>query len=927
MSKINKSRKFLATTATAALVASAIVPVASAANYTDADKIAPWATEAVDFLSEKEVIGGNPDGSFNPRGNITRGEAAKMFTAALELSEEGTEDFKDVFAKDWYYGPIVAVSNAGIVNGIGAGLFAPKANLTRAEAAKMIVEAYGLTGEADLSTFKDAKTVAGKWSEEYLSTAVANGVINGKDGKLAANDSITRQEFAVMFKRAIDVAEEVDYAAELANALTDLAKATKALEVEVKIETIAETKAAVATAKTAITKAQAALDAAVKAGEAKAKAITADEAAKAQATINAATELVVATEAKIAKVEEAAKELTVESIAATSATQVAIKFSKAVNKETLFANGIKGALATTHDTVSIKSLDDKAPGTFTGELSEDGKTLVLTTQHELEKRYDFTVKGLKSTDGKKLKEHKQMVTIEADTTAPTIVGTEQIATNKVKVKFSEPVKAHTAKLKYADGTNLTTGDTVNIAEGATYVIVDLAAAGIKVNTPITATFNGLKDKAGNLLSPNPSTVTITKLPLDGILPTVSEITQTGAKTFTIKFSKDLGAQPKVTVGTTVIAATSIEEIAENEYKVTTTTALKGIQKVVVSNIFDLSGQEGENVTKNVTFNEDITAPKATSVEKVTVDGVEYLELTFDKEVTEGTVNVTGTSHKNFISTSVTKNNVAVKYATKSNKKVVRAALKDFATEEGSVYTLDIESNTVTSLLSDIKVAKTSATFTRGKDLASNVTKLGAPSVVATTTKTTNDTVTVTFTGEVDGESATNIANYNVDGAEVQSATLAAVVNGKQTVTLKFKQDSLTFDGARNITVQNVKALGSSVTMDKFITTVNLNENVRPTVAKAELDGNDKINLTFSEKVTNVDAGEEKDFVLFIGGKESNLKVSAAVATAQTTLVLTISGGTISGADLTAGITIKPASTINIKDVNSNELNFTSIDVK
>ncbi|MEG0473076.1 MAG: S-layer homology domain-containing protein, partial [Solibacillus sp.] len=428
MTKINKSRKFFATTATAALVASAIVPVASAANYTDADKIAPWATEAVEFLSEKEVIGGNPDGSFNPRGNITRGEAAKMFTAALELSEEGTEDFKDVFEKDWYYGPIVAVSNAGIVNGKGAGLFAPKANLTRAEAAKMIVEAYGLTGEADLSSFSDAKTVSGKWSEEYLSTAVANGVINGKDGKLAANDSITRQEFAVMFKRAIDVAEEVDYAAELANALADLEKATKALEVEVKIETIAETKAAVATAKTAITTAQAALDAAVNAGTTtpetakvvKEQVITAEEAAKAQATITAATELVVATEAKIAKVEEAAKELTVESITATSATQVAIKFTKAVNKETLFANGIKGALATTHDTVSIKSLDGVDP-TFTGELSKDGKTLVLTTNVVLEKRYDFTVKGLKSTDGKKLKEHKQMVTIEADTTAPTIL--------------------------------------------------------------------------------------------------------------------------------------------------------------------------------------------------------------------------------------------------------------------------------------------------------------------------------------------------------------------------------------------------------------------------------------------------------------------------------------------------------------------------
>ncbi|MEK4424099.1 S-layer homology domain-containing protein [Solibacillus sp. FSL K6-1523] len=913
MSKINKSRKFFATAATAALVASAIVPVASAASYTDADKIAPWATEAVDLLSEQGVIGGNPDGSFNPRGNITRGEAAKMFTAALNLSTDGTEDFKDVFAKDWYYGPIVAVSNAGIVNGIGAGLFAPKANLTRAEAAKMIVLAYGLTGEADLSKFADAKNVSGKWYEEVLSTAVANGVINGKDGKLAPSDSITRQEFAVMFKRAIDVTEKVDYAAELANALTDLEKATKALDAEVKIETIEETKKAVATAKKAITVAQTALETAVKE-----EAITTETATKAQATITKATEAVKATEAKIAKVEEAAKELTVESITGMSATQVAIKFSKAVDKDSLFKDGIKGELAT-GDTVTIKPLDGNEPGKLKGELSEDGKTLVITTEKELEKRYDFTVKGLKSTDGKKLKEHKQTVKIEADTTAPTIVGTEQIATNKVKVKFSEPVQGHTGTLKYADGAKIAT---VEVADGATSVIVDLAAKDIKVNTPMTVTFNGLKDVAGNLLSPNPATVTVTKLPLDGILPTVSTITQTGANTFTVKFSKDLGAKPAVTV--TKSTVTNVKKVADNEYKVTTENALKGIQKVTVDNIKDLSGQKGDAVTKNVTFNEDITAPKATSVNTVTVDGIEYLELTFDKEVTEGKVKVSGSYNKNFISKDVEKT-VNVKYASKSNKKVVRIALKDFATEEGAAYTVEIKSETVKSLLADVKVADTKATFTRGKDNGSNVTKLGAPAVASVD----NKTVTVTFTGEVDGESATNIANYTVDGAEVQSATLAKFDKDtkKQVVTLKFKQDSIAFTGEHKVTVQNVKALGSTVTMDKFIDKVELNENVRPTVLKAELDGSQNIILTFSESVKGFD-DEKGDFALFIGGKKSPIAVTDQEEVAgsdRTKIVLTLDKE-ISSTDLSEGLTIKSASTINITDDLNYELNFTSIDI-
>ena len=59
MTKQNKGRKFFATTATAALVASAIVPVASAAEFQDAASISSWAKEAVQFLTDKGYIQGD----------------------------------------------------------------------------------------------------------------------------------------------------------------------------------------------------------------------------------------------------------------------------------------------------------------------------------------------------------------------------------------------------------------------------------------------------------------------------------------------------------------------------------------------------------------------------------------------------------------------------------------------------------------------------------------------------------------------------------------------------------------------------------------------------------------------------------------------------------------------------------------------------
>src|SRR5690606_99579 len=106
-------------------------------------------------------------------------------------------------------------------------------------------------------------------------------------------------------------------------------------------------------------------------------------------------------------------------------------------------------------------------------------------------------------------------------------------------------------------------------------------------------------------------------------------------------------------------------------------------------------------------------------------------------------------------------------------------------------------------------------------------------------------VNVAFTGAVDGASATNVANYKVDGAVVESVTLQPLSNGTQIAVLNLKEGSNTFTGVRNITVENVKALGSTKTMLPFTTNVvSLNENIAPTVTKAELTTTTNINLTF-----------------------------------------------------------------------------------
>lgn len=207
MAKQNKGRKFFAASATAALVASAIVPVASAAQLNDFNKISGYAKEAVQSLVDAGVIQGDANGNFNPLKTISRAEAATIFTNALELEAEGDVNFKDVKADAWYYDAIAATVENGIFEGVSATEFAPNKQLTRSEAAKILVDAFELEGEGDLSEFADASTVK-PWAKSYLEIAVANGVIKGSEanGKtnLNPNAPITRQDFAVVFSRTIE---------------------------------------------------------------------------------------------------------------------------------------------------------------------------------------------------------------------------------------------------------------------------------------------------------------------------------------------------------------------------------------------------------------------------------------------------------------------------------------------------------------------------------------------------------------------------------------------------------------------------------------------------------------------------------------------------------------------------------------------------
>lgn len=632
----------------------------------------------------------------------------------------------------------------------------------------------------------------------------------------------------------------------------------------------------------------------------------------------------------------------VTSVSAINATQFEIKFNKAVDAKSVFANGESGTLAT--GVLSFRSIDGLTDGTLTGELSADGKVLTVTSTQLLEKRYDVVVDKVTDLFGNTIEKFSQIISIDKDVTAPSIVGTERLTANQVKIKFSEPMaSAGSTTFKLADGTYITsiTGQGT-LVDGGKAVILDLSNASIPVNKDITATIIGAADKAGNLLTPNPATVTFQKGDKDGVPPTVTSVTQTGAKTFDIQFSEAIVGKPVVAIDNVVVNAADVVINSKDATKVTVTapSVLSGDKIVSISGAVDGSGEVQAATNRVVSFVKDEAAPHIVSTAVVAdkTDKAEYLEFTFDKNVdlTAATVDVTGGSYvKDHVTTTLNDSDITAKgldYKSADNHKVVRvklATLLGTKSVEGAKYSVNLAFSGVASE-ANVAITAGTATFTRGTDgTLANTDVVGVDTIAK---GADNDHVVVTFDKNVDAATATNSANYIVGGAVVESATLNS--SNLKVVTLKLAANSNTFSGVRNVTVQNVKAAGSTVAMTTTTKTVDLNENVVPTVT-AQLQADLKtIKLTFSENVYQV-ANTTKDFGLLVGADAYtwdddndattpvvDFVVDSGLGTTTASAVNTVNitlPTTVTAAQLSKGLSLKALDTLDIKDVAGNAL--------
>ena len=784
-------------------------------------------------------------------------------------------------------------------------------------------------------TFKLGETInilgtSGSWYK--VSYSGVTGYVSNQDVIIIDSDvsDIAAAKLAVA-NLETQTAKDLTVEANLIGAEAAVTSANTAVKaVDIAAETaILQTK--ITAAETKVIAARTAFEAKVEA--AAETAVAKAETSKLTADITAATAAVVAVKDTVkaaaftARISAINSLAVVSTVSAINATQVNITFSKAIDPASLFTDGVSGTFKAT---LTLTSLDSVNAGTLAGTLSTDGKTLTVTAGNALSKRYDVVVDNLLAKDGTSLVKYSDLVTIAADKTAPTIISTTKTSAGTFKVTFSEPLSAvGTISYKLADGTVINNGGNgvTNTLSADRKEITFVVGNDVAANKQVIATFIGTQDQAGNLLTPNPSIASFVKGDKDGIAPTVASITQTGALTFSVKFSEQVSSKPVVKIGGVAVATANIVQDATDltMYKVTVPSALDGVTNVAVETFVDLSGENGTDINKVVTFVKDIVAPKVVSsvVSVNTTDTKEYLVVTFDKDVTlaNPTIDATSGSYvKDFVTTTLADLDIAPQTATykdATNKKVIQVPLATLLTNKdvkGAVYTLNLAFAGITNGAS-VAASTASTTFTRSEDgIAANANVLGAPTVSADVNN--NNKVKVTFTGAVDGASASNAANYTVDGAIIESVSLQPLSGGTQIAVLNLKAGSNGFTGIRNISVANVKALGSSKVMVPYsVNTVSLNENVAPVVTSAKLTATNKITLTFSEAITDSVAN---DFEVLFGGVSLATPETVSVgAVATTTKTITIPD--VTAAQLSAGISLKGLTTLDVVDAAGNKL--------
>lgn len=168
-------------------------------------KVGQWFYDSVIYATDKGWISGIGNNKFAPNDSMRRGDFCIMMARIDGANLDGyhVTRFKDVPDNSYYMKAIAYCADKGYVSGVGNGRFAPNATITREQMARIIANVKKLAPvNTPVKKFNDDAKISG-WARPYIYACLNARILAGDNaGNVNPTQPARRAEAAAMLVRA-----------------------------------------------------------------------------------------------------------------------------------------------------------------------------------------------------------------------------------------------------------------------------------------------------------------------------------------------------------------------------------------------------------------------------------------------------------------------------------------------------------------------------------------------------------------------------------------------------------------------------------------------------------------------------------------------------------------------------------------------------
>jgi hypothetical protein len=510
------------------------------------------------------------------------------------------------------------------------------------------------------------------------------------------------------------------------------------------------------------------------------------------------------------------------------------------------------------------------PGNLTATLSEDGKTLTITSANKFDGDYGINITNKVKTTGQIAIESYYKQLSFFDTVPPTVVGYALDDTGFISIiQFSEPIsitnlKVSKAALAYNTG-SISQADPVTLSimnNKLNYVLstdkkslsINLSGIASKdFNKSFSVSLTGIEDLSGNAPAEYILTAYLStnNTPKPQAVPL--SVTRTSYNTLTATYSRSIKTPGYVILNDSSyhLGVVDVNDNKKVNFTISDGEAmLTGAQKV------DLYGWDSYNVISTdtsaqikkpfyINFITDQTSPVL--IEYSFDQPTSTLTLTYNEDVTLTILN--GIFNSKLLTTNDDiRSNTMLNYVIQpsTDKKIIKLTISNMTMMGTYTFTMAqgfvVDGYRNQSLSRDVTIS----------NMNGSSTELPVPYNIAQSTTNLNQ-IFIDFANKIDVESAQNVTNYSIPGVQIISATVTKNTSDTgATIMLTVADGSITLTAERPITIKGIRGYNGSYTpMNDYTKKIEFKDNQKPTFLSCEFDKTlkNRIIINFNEEVT------------------------------------------------------------------------------